>query len=410
MFKNISTTLIVMIIAMLSSFAVTIIFGRVLSTGDFGEFTLLKQIVLIGSTVAIFGLDFSYIKVFTKNPDANRRTHIITLGVFLSISVLFIYIIKEAYDYPISKLVYILFCVWFGAINLYLAAIHRLKRRFMIAQVFAGGWKILLLMLIGIILYLGISIDINIIYQIFLISLFIFSTFIIKYLHKINPITESSIDYNNYLSLGLIFWMINSAGLVSGGIDKLIIPLIFDNEVLGIFAAISFIFTVSMTMIGSAIGYVLFPRLSAGEIIDYRSISVFIVTITLLALLLFHLFGIEIVSLVFSQKYDEFINTTLIYCFTIMGSLQIVHTVLHFMISARGNKNQLITYWVLTIISIIIFVILLYLFRTTSTSILIMLSMVIITTRILKISFMAVLLKSIEKQGGECNEQLPHTA
>ena len=75
MLKNISSTLLVMVIAMLSSFFVTIILGRTLSFSDFGEFVLLKQIILIGSTIAIFGLDFSYIKVFSNNSDAGKKTH-----------------------------------------------------------------------------------------------------------------------------------------------------------------------------------------------------------------------------------------------------------------------------------------------------------------------------------------------
>ena len=47
MFKNISSTLLVMVITMLSSFVVTIILGQTLSFNDFGEFVKNKIVTII---------------------------------------------------------------------------------------------------------------------------------------------------------------------------------------------------------------------------------------------------------------------------------------------------------------------------------------------------------------------------
>ena len=396
MVKNISSTLFIMIIAMLSSFAVTIILGRTLSIGDFGEFALLKQIILIGSTIAIFGLDFSYIKVFSNNPNSGKKTHLITMIIISLISILFILMLKIIYDLHLYKLLFIYCCICFGAINLYQAAIYRLKDQFLIAQLFSGGWKIALFLLIGIFLFSGITIDLQLVYQIFTVSLFIFSSFIIRFFfYKTSNATDEDIDYKNYLKLGLIFWLINSTGLISGGIDKLVIPIFFGREILGIFTGVSFIFVISLTMIGSAIGYVIFPKISAGKDINIIKLSFAIFFITLFAIIIFQITGRELVSIIFSEKFDNFIDKKLIFCFTLLGSFQIVHIILHFILSAKGNKKQLIYYWILSLFFIGIFIILLYVLKSEFSFSLLSLSIIILITRFTKIFSMIFLLKRI---------------
>ena len=396
MIKNIRTTFLVMVIAMLSSFVATIILGQTLSIGDFGEFALLKQIILIGSTIAIFGLDFSYIKVFSNNPNSGKKTHLITMIIISLISILFILMLKIIYDLHLYKLLFIYCCICFGAINLYQAAIYRLKDQFLIAQLFSGGWKIALFLLIGIFLFSGITIDLQLVYQIFTVSLFIFSSFIIRFFfYKTSNATDEDIDYKNYLKLGLIFWLVNSTGLISGGIDKLVIPIFFGREILGIFTGVSFIFVISLTMIGSAIGYVIFPKISAGKDINIIKLSFAIFFITLFAIIIFQITGRELVSIIFSEKFDNFIDKKLIFCFTLLGSFQIVHIILHFILSAKGNKKQLIYYWILSLFFIGIFIILLYVLKSEFSFSLLSLSIIILITRFTKIFSMIFLLKRI---------------
>lgn len=407
--KNISTTLIVMMVAMASSFAATIILGRMLSASDFGEFTLLKQIILIGSTIAVFGLDYSYIKIFNKDPDSNRATHLISLAVFSTISILFTLALGIIYDIQYQKLLYLGFIILFGSTTLYLAAINRIKRRYFLAQLFVGGWKIVLLLLIGVALFFEIKIGIKIIYQLLLISIFISSSFMINLVFNSKSTAKKDIEIRKYVTYGLIFWLINSTGLISGGIDKLVIPIAFGNDVLGIYAAISFIFTISLTMVGSAIGYVIYPKISAGEEINIREISIIIGAITLTAIIVFRLFGVELVGIAFSGKYDEYLNPTLVYCFTLIGSLQIVHTIMHFIISAQANKKQLLTYWVLSIIFIFVFIMIIYLWKFSVYPVLLYLSVAVILVRTLKILFMVILLRKIKDRDKKLDEYISAT-
>ena len=63
----------------------------------------------------------------------------------------------------------------------------------------------------------------------------------------------------------MILWMINVLGLVFAGMDRFIIPAIADKAALGTYYAISFIYITGFTVIGSAVGYVLYPYLTQGK-------------------------------------------------------------------------------------------------------------------------------------------------
>ncbi|MCH7762853.1 MAG: oligosaccharide flippase family protein [Candidatus Marinimicrobia bacterium] len=396
MLKNISSTLLVMVISMLSSLAVTIILGRTLSISDFGEFALLKQILLIGFTVAIFGLDYGYIKFFSNSHSSNRKIHIITIIIVVFIALLFVLLIKLLYNFQLYKLFFIFFSICFGSINLYQAALYRLKNKYLLGQLFTSGWKIILIILISSTLLFGLVYHIKFVYMTITISLFVFSSFIIRYIYKDNNIQYKNVDYKNYLKLGFIFWLINSTGLISGGLDKIAIPLMFNEEVLGIFTGVSFIFVISLTMIGSAIGYVIFPQISSGKNIQIWKINLLVLSITITAVIIFSLYGKYLVNIIFSGKFDDYISSKLIFYFTVIGSLQIVHTILHFILSAQANRKQLFIYLIMTIFFIVFFILLLVIYKYFSFSILIYISVIIIITRILKISSMIILLKMIK--------------
>jgi len=396
MLKNISSTLLVMVISMLSSLAVTIILGRTLSIGDFGEFALLKQILLIGFTVAIFGLDYGYIKLFSNSNSSNRKIHIITIIIVVFIAFLFVLLIKLLYNFQLYKLFFIFFSICFGSINLYQAALYRLKNKYLLGQLFTSGWKIILIILISSTSLFGLVYHIKYVYMTITISLFVFSIFIIRYIYKDNNIQNKNVDYKNYLKLGFIFWLINSTGLISGGLDKIAIPLMFNEEVLGIFTGVSFIFVISLTMIGSAIGYVIFPQISSGKNIQIWKINLLVLSITITAVIIFSLYGKYLVNIIFSGKFDDYISSKLIFYFTVIGSLQIVHTILHFILSAQANRKQLFIYLIMTIFFIVFFILLLVIYKYFSFSILIYISVIIIITRILKISSMIILLKMIK--------------
>ena len=406
MIKNINGTFLVMVITMLSSFVTTIILGKTLSIEAFGEFALLKQIILVGSSIAIFGLDFSYIKLFSKNHNSSLKLHLITIIIVSLVNCLFMLVLYSIYDFQLYKLLALFLCIYFCAINLYQAAIYRLKGQFILAQLFAEGWKFILLLLIILVIYSGIEISLQLIYQIFTVSAFIFSSYIIRKFYKTINISNENIEYKQYLTLGLIFWLINSTGLIYGGIDKLVIPILFGTEALGVYTGASFVFVISLTMIGSAIGYVIYPLISAGKEINLMKLFLAVIFIILLAMITFQLTGAGLVSILFSGKFDSFINNELIFCFTLLGSFQIVHIILHFILSAIGSKKQLIYYWLLSILFIVITIMLLHFIKADYSFNLFNISFIILLSQFGKIISMIILVKYADNKRNNIAENI----
>ena len=392
MLKNVSNTLVIMIGTMLASFVVTVIAGRNLSMSEFGEFALLKQVILIGSTIAIFGLDYSYIKLFPKRPNADRKTHAFTMGILVFMSLIIVSILQLTYQFETYKISFIFISICFGAINLYQAAISRLQGKFFIAQLLAGGWKIALLILIGLCMYSNMSINIQLLYPLFSVSLCIFSVFMIRnFFSKQNDAVHDEFSTKTYVTFGLILWLINASGLISGGIDKLMIPIIFDREILGVYTGSSFLFVITLSMIGSAIGYVIFPNISAGKDINYKKLSASLFFIILLIIFVFQIVGKELVSILFSGRFDSQLTQKLILYFSVIGSLQIIHIILHFMLSAKLGNNQLLVYFILSLFFIALFVLLLPTAGSISSVVLLDIATIVIFIRSLKVIAMGVL-------------------
>ena len=91
----------------------------------------------------------------------------------------------------------------------------------------------------------------------------------------------------------MILWMINVLGLIFAGMDRFIIPVIADKAALGTYYALSFVFITGFTVIGSAVGYVLYPYLTQGKIIAWRRVTYYfssvIVALLILLLLIFNI-------------------------------------------------------------------------------------------------------------------------
>ncbi|MCK4339598.1 MAG: oligosaccharide flippase family protein [Candidatus Cloacimonetes bacterium] len=402
MLKKISSTFVIMVISMLSSFLVTIILGRILQPNEFGEFSLLKQIIVIGPTIAIFGLGHSYIKLFSKIQNKNDNIHKITILFAFLISAIISLFIKFIYELSIIKILFVFLSIWFCSISLYLAANFRVKEKFFIAQLFQSGWKILLLLCILFLLFWRLYIDIDIIYRIIVISVLIPASIIIpKILSKSERRIEYNIEIRNYITFGIMFWLINSTGLMFGAIDKLIIPITFNNETLGIYTALSFLFTVSLTMIGSSIGYVIFPTISKGKQVNWKKLFSVIGIIIILSFIVFSVAGEYLVSLLFKGKYDSYNNLFFVFCFTLLGSMQFIHVILHFIIAGKGDRKNLVEYWIYCLSTIILFLMIVFISNRLIEYDLKIFTLNVLFIWFIKILMMLYLIKKMSKQNSQ---------
>ena len=138
--------------------------------------------------------------------------------------------------------------------------------------------------------------------------------------------------------------MINVLGLIFAGIDRFIIPYLTTKAVLGTYYAISFIYITGFTMIGSAVGYVIFPYLSKNENMEWKYPAKFILLILSVLFISLLFSGHFITSILFSGKYDVALLYQITTPILVMGVIQCFHTMIHFYIYAKSPKHLLIKY------------------------------------------------------------------
>jgi len=332
-------------VSFLLSMFTTLILGNIMTSEGFGDFALLKNFILIGATFSIFGLDQGNIR------RSNNGNPILDYKIVNIISVLLsgIFAISMMIIFKFSIINFVfLWGIIFGAANvLYLASVYRLLNYFAFAQLIHNCWKMLLFLIVLITFFITPLIGINHIYCYLFIALISIVT--IHYFFKSSVLNgaksvEIKKSRNNVIKDGMILWMINVLGLIFAGMDRFIIPVIADKAVLGTYYALSFVFITGFTVIGSAVGYVLYPYLTQGKIIAWRRLAYFFSCIIVALLILFLFRGQLIASLAFNGKYDFAIqfNTIVLLCF--LGILQCLHTIIHFYIYARASNKALINY------------------------------------------------------------------
>ena len=107
-------------------------------------------------------------------------------------------------------------------------------------------------------------------------------------------------------------------------------------------------------MIGTSIGYVIFPMLTKKENFDMRSLLSFTGIGILLILVLFIAFGDLINSIAFNGKFDAYRTPLVDLMIILIGALQFINGLLHWFILGLATKENIVNY-LKVIITIIIF-------------------------------------------------------
>jgi O-antigen/teichoic acid export membrane protein len=336
-----------MIVVMFSSFIATTLLGRNLSLEEFGEFSLVKNLLTVGPSLAILGLDYSYIRLYhSVHPlGLNRFVFMVTFLATLILT----FVIYHIYGIQGYKIILVFCALWAGTISLYLASYNRKTNRFFLAQLIQAGWKIIFLIIIVSTMLIAGNISVDIVYISFSLG---FGTFVLFSFHLISDLKRDSTnttelrgaDLKQLIKYGGMIWLMNGITLLFGSLDKLLIPYFIDHIMLGIYTGTSFVFTISFTMLGSAVGYVLFPAISRGEKIQWGKIISYNGIVLIVMLILFLMIGKSLVNILFKKKFMDYTELSLILLFSMLGILRFIHTVLHFIIISLGERKIQIQY------------------------------------------------------------------
>jgi len=345
MIKSISQTGFVMGISFLLSMGATLILGNQLSPEEFGDFALLKNFILIGATFSIFGMDQGTIRNNVDGRPVISPSIVNITSIILS--VFFAFSMKGLFTLSFNNTFYLWGIIFCGSNVLYLASIYRLKNMFFRAQFIHNCWKILLFVVVAYAFIFGTFMNIDFIYQALFYSMLcvVIVQNIIEWIQR--DTTNYKIDdsvQGKAIRDGIILWMINVLGLFFAGMDRFIIPSITTKVVLGTYYAITFIYITGFTMIGSAVGYVIFPYLSKNEPLEWRKPTKFIILILIVLFFGLIFSGHFLTSMLFLGKYDYALIHQITTPILVMGVIQCFHTIIHFYIYAKSPTQMLVKY------------------------------------------------------------------
>ena len=351
LFDYISRTFLVMAFAMLCSFIATLKLGEILTMENFGFFNLLKRIFPMGATIILLGIDKSYIKYFSK-ADKMKILHFV-LPMILFNSMILTLIIGFLYDFNGYDLsIFICFVIF--SFTLFLTSYARLKNEYATAQFIQAGHKIIFFIsILGIMAYYDIN-SIEII-NIFLIAFLIPFLYFIKYLYdekSINVYIPAK-EFKKIVSFGFLFFLVNILNLMVVNMEGLFIPYYYGQEANGIYSGLSFIYITVFVMIGTSIGYVLFPMLSKKEQINFKSLLFYTSFIVFIISFIFILFGDLINSIAFKGKFDIYRTFKIDLMIILIGALQFINGLFHWCILGLGSKKNIVEYLKIIILTLI---------------------------------------------------------
>jgi len=335
---------------LLSMFA-TLILGNQMSPEQFGEFALLKSFILIGATFSLLGIDQIIIKRGAGCQLGYK--YIINFWIIIIISSFFFTLIfKFIFLLTLKQFVLLWIIIFCNSNLIYFAALFRIKHKFIISQLTYNLWKILLFFCSVLLIFLLKNVSNEDLY--FFMAIFLFFSFISfaiyiysSYSGKIKLYLENEVRV--FLLPGFIFWSINVMSLFFSGLDRFLITTFASKSLLGEYHAITFIFITTFSMLGSAIGYVLYPFLANKKWVNIRQILLLYLVGCIIIYIIFMVWGELMFSFAYKGTYDYIINSTLMNIILFIGIIQGLHTIIHFIVFALASSKQLILYLQLTI-------------------------------------------------------------
>ena len=327
---------------MLCSFITTLHLGEILPTEDFGFFNLLKRIIPMGAVIILLGFDKSYIKYFSER--TQLKIYKFVFPMILMNSFLITIIFDNIYEFD-EFAISIYFCLVAFSSIIFLSSYARFKNQYGMAQFVQAGYKVIFFIIVIYFFQNNGMYSISIV-NVYQLSFIIPLIYILKYIFDENSL-EKSVSFKNFkeiLSYGFLFFLVNIFNLIIVNVEGLFIPYYYGQEANGVYSGISFIYITVFVMVGTSVGYVIFPTLSKKESFNIKRLSIFAFIVLVLFSFLFIIFGDLINDLAFKGRFDKYRTFELDMMFISIGGLQFINNLLHWFILGLANKNNITKY------------------------------------------------------------------
>lgn len=357
---SIGSTSVVIGLFRLAAIVASVLLARDLSEADFGEFTLVRTLILVIPPIAIWGQNSSVTRFFSKNEisDYNwRRDFFRVMSVTLVICLIAVAI--SAWHYQRAELLFglmILLPTFGYCVNMFLANILRSQKKYMLSLFINEGFRIIYLVAILLFISFG-SLSQGSANWGFSISLVVLAIYAIGYCFRTVPCGKKAIPKEIHQD-AIILWIIAASVDIIGNLDRLLIGGHLSLEELALYAAVFTPLQIYM-IFNHAANWVLVPVFGRQKQVSLWKYSFVTLLIALAFTLTFILVGQQILHLLYDGKFDH--GSRLMGILAISQAERMFYTMASSLIVGRLRQVALRLHMWFTVISVTIHIIATYL-------------------------------------------------
>ena len=344
------------IFAMLSS----VLLGRHLSASDFGEFGLMRTLILFIPPLAIWGQDIAAARYFSKIDVTRFRWDKAFLKILSVASILIaigVFIAYYIYDLDVFQVFGIYIATLFFCASLFFSSLHRSQQRYNQAILMYSGFRGLFFFFLVPIYFIT---NLNKYHAIYTYIGVIVLMGLINLLYSFRTLKRGPEPVPNEMhKTGLLLMGIEASVDVMASLDVLFLPRMLGYDALGLYAA-SIVPSRIFNILARAAKYVWVPEFGKSKNIPYKKIHLLtaIVGIILLAVVL--VLAKPILHLLYDGKYDS--GASILQVLAIVGFIRFFYGISSSLIIGKMSTKAVKYHLVITIISMFLYIAIMYFF------------------------------------------------
>jgi O-antigen/teichoic acid export membrane protein len=338
-----------------------ILLKYIVSANEYGEFSLFNGFVSIALSYALLGGDQLIIRNSEKSENIlviNKRDIVLCLfmlAIFTIISSLFL---NRFFNTEVNILSLILLSLFIGG-TIFFYAIFRVNSEFVLSQIMRNGWKLLILIFAVVLYLMNIKINMTSITLVFIFSFAI--VFLLGWLR----FNHENIKFENIKPLDYKLWSGFAVSMLAINIltfsDRFLIDHFIGRTETGQYFFLQNLFLFPLTQVQNYAGFidlVKFKTNFSQKILNKNIGNNFFLAISLSLALLGFVLLFESATGILKINWNN--DILLIVLILLSGILRIVYASLSAAMGATGDTKKVWTTNLLTLLSILIFYILLF--------------------------------------------------
>lgn len=344
----------VMVLASLS----TIFLARTLTPVDFGEFSLMRTLVLFIPPIAVWGQDVATARFFSRNtPENYRWSRVLSLILKIGTPLVAIGVLVAAVVYQLSwpKCVGLFIASVAYVSTLFFSNLWRGRRNYTPAILMVNGFRGAFFLFVMVMFFAKTTSAALAIFSYFLIIIIIAVINAVYTFARI-PQGDQQVPRDFYTN-GLLLLGSQTSVTLLASMDSLFIPKMLDLASLALYQAASAPSQL-FNIVGRAGKYVWVPEFGGSKKVQVKRLSVGVGVAAAVLLIVTLVLAQPILHLLYKGKYDD--GTAVLRILLVAGAVRLYYNLSSSIIVGRLEQNALYYHLVMTIVMVFVEMGLLY--------------------------------------------------